>query len=219
MKHKGKLNRLAGMMLIGAAVVFKAGEAIAAKAWSDPKYSYRKNYISDLGVDKKITWQGREIDSPKAGVLNRAVILSGMLLAGSVALLVCTGHEPKGSGVKKAAVLGLAGVQVLGCAAVGLVDETEGIIHGIGAAGAIGGGNLATAAVSRWVLQKHWGKSGRRLARLGLLGACVRPTPTVIQVLGWEEKIGIGTLQRIAVYSITAWELIVGLKLLVGQKS
>ncbi|MFD8813133.1 DUF998 domain-containing protein [Streptomyces sp. NPDC059627] len=76
------------VVLVVNALQWVIAEGVAAAAWSDPPYSYARNYISDLGVPECGTkFQGREICSPAHTLMDTSFAVQGILFATAVVLL------------------------------------------------------------------------------------------------------------------------------------
>jgi hypothetical membrane protein len=84
-----KTRLLAGsIILIANAVQWVIAEAMTASQWSDPGYSYARNYISDLGVPGCGTeFQGRILCSPWHPLMNTSFMLEGILFAAGALLI------------------------------------------------------------------------------------------------------------------------------------
>jgi len=181
-------------------VVFFIGQAVAQAASTVP-YSLWSNYISDLGNTGcgpfALGTYHTVVCTPLSGVMNAAFVVSGLLtLAGAV------GTRPAWPRRRLTAVglvlLGLAGAgQVL----VGFRPENVDIsLHGVGALFGIGGGNLGVLLVGLGV----W-----RADRLtGVLSVVVGVVGVVAFVLLGSAPalgLGIGFVERVAVYPLVAW--------------
>ncbi|UDM20410.1 DUF998 domain-containing protein [Clavibacter michiganensis] len=202
----------AGIAWIAAAVVYVGTEAIAASAF--PGYSYSANYISDLGVPDVAVFQGRAIDSPLSAVMNAGFILQGVLYL--VASVIATRALRAGP---RRAFLALAAVHAVGITVVGLIHGSAssaasgiGWMHVVGAGMAIIAGNAASITAGLG--------SGRvgaaRVFRVAsvALGAVGLIALALLQWLGGSDIDGIW--ERGSVYTVTAWELMAGIAVLVA---
>jgi hypothetical membrane protein len=201
------VRRRAGASLLAAGCVYLAGEAVAARAWTAPAYSYGRNWISDLGVPTAGLFHGRMVDSPLHGVMNAAFLADGLLfLLGAVLLARAAPGRPF-------LFLALAAAHAAGMLLVGLVPETIpaplGSLHLLGALLAIGGGNAAIMLAPR-LAGPRW--AGLLLGLLGLAALLTLGFPAALAAIGG------GLVERLSVYPITAWELIAGLSLLLGAR-
>ena len=199
-----------------AGIQYAVLEYVAAAAWHNPPYSYAVNFISDLGnpVPGDV-FDGRVIDSPLHLVMDTAFIAQGVLfIAASVLLL---------GGVKAGrlgrVLLGLAIAHGVGVILVGLFHESSAalhngviVVHSIGAAAAIIAGNLIPIVIG---------------ARGGQWGAprWLRTASTTLGIIGLAAFVLLqadrplydsdgGVPERIAVYTILAFEVMLGLILL-----
>ena len=189
---------LAASCWIATAVVYLVAETIAAAAYSG--YSYAENYISDLGVPA---------ESPASRVMNAGFVLHGALLA--TAALLTARYLPQHRGIVAIAVVTGAGNVLVGLVHSGQPDRAVGALHGVGAVLAIVGGNL-TAIVAGLSLRRVGRRSvGVACLVLGLTGLLA----AVALVLGSRiDLLADGTWERLAVYAITAFELLLGAALL-----
>jgi hypothetical membrane protein len=178
-------TRIAGILFLIAGLSYLATETIAASAF--PGYNYATNYISDLGVSACPTvYNGREICSPLWFVMSAGFIVQGALFIAAAVLARLN-----------RVVLAFAVLYGVGSIMVGLFNETLGTIHVVGATLAIVCGNLAAIATRRIPLVV--------IGVIGLIGAILLETTDVAPD---------GVLERIAVYAITATQLLLGILLL-----
>jgi hypothetical protein len=68
-------RRLAATALLGGLVTYLVTDGISAAAWENPRYSYVRCWISDLGSSTVGIFQGRLIDSPLHDVVNAGFIV------------------------------------------------------------------------------------------------------------------------------------------------
>jgi hypothetical membrane protein len=204
----------AGIAWIAAAVVYVSTEAVAASAF--PGYSYSANYISDLGVPEVAEFQGRSIDSPLAAVMNAGFVLQGVLYL--VAAAIATRALRTGP---RRAFLALAALHAVGIIVVGLIhgsaaSDASGIggMHVVGAGLAIISGNVASIVAGlgsrRLGAPRAFRVASVALGVVGLLALAL------LQSLGGSTIDGIW--ERGSVYTVTAWELTVGVTLLVAAR-
>lgn len=200
------------VLWITAAAVYFVAEAISASAF--PGYSYATNYISDLGVPDVGSLQGRELDSPLHVVMNAAFIIHGVLFA-TAALLTVRGSawRPR----TRRWFVSLALVHAIGIILVGVfhgsqanVENGLALFHVAGAAMAIVAGNVAAIVAGSTVLREssRWlGSASVTLGIVGLVGVVmllVDSNSTAINLLPD------GVWERVAVYAIFVWEILVG---------
>lgn len=220
---------LAAVLWISAASVYLLAEAVTASAF--PGYSYASNYISDLGIPDVGSYQGRAIDSPLHPVMNTAFVASGVLFLAAAASAARAGALPS-----RRALLVLSVIYAVGISLVGLVhgsqasaDDGTGVLHVFGAALAIVGGNvlaIVVGAASRRAAQRV--RAGRLRRRGGALASVYPALSVGLGVLGLVGLLGLeidsgstsidllpeGIWERIAVYTVTAWQLLTGILLL-----
>ena len=201
-----------GALLMLAALQYLVLEAVTAAGWQHPAYNYAKNFISDLGnpVPGDV-FDGRVIDSPLHLVMDTAFIAQGTLfIAAAVLLYRVAGRRLRG------ALLALAILHGTGVIMVGLFHESSAalhngviIAHSIGAALAIVAGNAIAITA---------GTAGRRLG----LPAWYRILSVTLGIAGLAAFVLLqadhplyvaagGVPERIAVYTILAWEAATGL--------
>ncbi|MEG9224758.1 DUF998 domain-containing protein [Aeromicrobium sp. Sec7.5] len=211
-----RAGRAAAACWIAAGVVYVVSEAVAAAAF--PGYSYATNYISDLGIPQVETSGGRAIDSPLHLVMNTGFVLSGVFFVAAALLAV-----PVLGSAHRRTFLALAVTHGIGIVLVGVVNSGQanvdngiGALHGIGAAMAIVGGNLtvivAGLAARRSADLRRLGAAFMALGVVGLLGTIalvLDSGSTAVDVLPD------GVWERLAVYTVTAFELLVGTTTLV----
>ena len=196
---------LGALAFILAGVVYVLSEAIAAAAWTSPRYSYLYNYISDLGVPVPQTYDGRVVNSPLAWVMNTGFILEGVLFVMGAVLLA-----DLFVGLRRHLFVAFALAHGAGIVLVGLVHETAdaGQLHFGGALASIIFGNLTALLV---------GVSWRRLGLRGWFGMlCI-----VLPLLGLASELVLvlgvfgvqldGLWERGGVYSITLFEIGLGI--------
>ncbi|WP_445444555.1 DUF998 domain-containing protein [Clavibacter sp. km3a] len=204
----------AGIAWIAAAVVYVGTEAIAASAF--PGYSYSANYISDLGVPDVAEFQGRTIDSPLHAVMNAGFILQGVLYL--VAAAIATRALRAGP---RRAFLALAALHAVGIIVVGLIhgsaaSDASGIgwLHVVGAGLAIISGNVASIVAGAGA--RHLGAPRAFRVASVALGVVGLAALVALQSLGGSDVDGIW--ERGSVYTVTAWELLAGIAVLVAAR-
>jgi hypothetical membrane protein len=204
----------AGIAWIAAAVVYVGTEAIAASAF--PGYSYSTNYISDLGVPDVAEFQGRAIDSPLHAVMNAGFVLQGVLyLAAAVIATRALRAGPR------RAFLALAVVHAVGITVVGLIHGSAssaasgiGWMHVVGAGMAIIAGNGASI-----VAGVGSGRVGA--ARAFRVASVALGVVGLVSLVVLESLVGSdvdGIWERGSVYTVTAWELMAGVAVLVAAR-
>jgi hypothetical membrane protein len=206
--------------LLVAGAQYLIAEAITAAAWKTPTYGYAYNFISDLGSPSCNTIMfGRELCSPAHAVMNTGFTLQAVLFivaAGLLFRLVTTGW--------RYVLLALALVHGVGLILVGIYSETpEAMIngdinvHGFGALGTIVAGNviaIVASFVSTGIRLPRWFRVAGVV--LGIVGLAAFVT---LQAMGGGTAPNGGIPERIAVYTIIAWEMLLGVLLLANLRT
>ncbi len=200
---------LAAGLWFAAGVLYLATEAAAAFAFS-PAYSYRFDYISDLGVPVCGTvYQGVAICSPWHALMNGDFVVQGLLFLAAAVAVSRAIRTPA-----RAAFLACAALNCVGNGLVGLFPETDpaqvaGVvrIHVLGAFLAIVFGN-ATALLSAWTLREL--RLGRLHRTLSIALPIVAALALALLAGGPAATgaLGHGVFERISVYTITFWQLL-----------
>jgi hypothetical membrane protein len=183
-----------------AAVAYLLLEALSAAVF-EPDYSYLRSYISDLGVS-----------GPRASLMHMAFYLQGILFLLGALLIV---PVPRARSARL--FLGLVAANAVGNLVVGTVHS--GTTHVVGAALAIAGGNLAIlvgSAVVGAVVGLPWyrGVSGV----IGALGLLCLAVLTLSSLAMTARVSAAGVWERGSVYSITMWQLLTAVGLLIGSR-
>ena len=206
----------AAILLIAAALEYWAIEAITALAWKTPMYNYAFNFISDLGVPSCSTFQGRVICSPLHNLMNTGFIAQGVLFFIASLLLLRLF-----SGPSRYVYLVLALIYSIGFILVGTFHgstaATENgtiVYHYLGAFMSILGGNIIAIGTGfqwRHLETPRW--FGRMSIVLGIIGivSAVILFPTI-------GSIPSGIPERISVYTILLWQILLGIVLLVDLR-
>ncbi len=206
----------AAILFIVAGVQYLVVEAIAASAWQTPAYSYASNFISDLGAPDCSTFQGRGVCSPLHTVMNAGFIVQGVLFVVASILLMRLV-----SGRARNVYLVIALIYGVGMVLVGYfhgsTEATENgtvVYHYIGASMAILGGNVAAIVAGfqwrRLEMPRWFGIVSIVIGCIGLASAVVLGTTFGVLPSGIPE--------RASVYTITAWQTLTGIVLLVGLR-
>ncbi|CAM3514202.1 MULTISPECIES: DUF998 domain-containing protein [Saccharibacillus] len=223
-------DRLHGRMAAGgiafmlAALIYVGTEAISAAAWHNPPYDYAYNYISDLGVARSLTVDGREILSPLAAVMNFGFQAHGLLFVLGYVLALPLLRGKWGRLACAAAV-----VHGIGNFMVGYFpgESYDGVSpHVVGAGLAIVGGNLALILAGLSLRRRSAAEidgrgraaSGRLLRfgpRLSVLGIGLGSLGLAALALMVTRVLGHpAVFERLSVYTMTAWDLSFGFCLL-----
>ncbi|YAL81886.1 DUF998 domain-containing protein [Dermacoccaceae bacterium W4C1] len=209
---------LIGGVLLLLTMQYLIAEQVTAAAWSNPAYSFGRNYISDLGVPECVKASDRGVCSPDHALMNGAFVTQGLIVLAAAAVL--TGLLGRGW---RQAVRALALVYGVGMIIVGSFpgsyaenltgDATRTTLHSIGALLAILGGNLLILAVGAGV--RH---TSPRLGVLSLvlgvvgIGAGFASRTTTL-------GLGVGGIERLAVYPFILWFIVAGALLVRTSRS
>jgi hypothetical membrane protein len=196
---------IAAALLLGPAAYLGA-EAVAAAAWSDPDYSYARNWISDLGSTTVGTFQGRQIDSPLHAVMNAGFVVHGALFA--LGLLLVSRDLPSRP---RRAVVDVTLATTAGYVLLAVFPSTPEAagngtlaLHFLGAVLAIIGGNALAV-----MLGLHWrkGPTHRRLGLVGILLGALGLVAVVVLVATMGTGAPAGLIERVSVYTVVAWQI------------
>ena len=193
--------RAAGWAWLLAGVAYIICETVTAQRC--PGYDYARDYISALGVPSV---------SPSAGLMNAgAFVVHGILFATAGVLLVRSiGHR---SGLRTA-FAALAVTNGVGNVLVGAFHAGTSPLHGFGALLAIVGGNTAmilAGSLFRDVAAPRWFCAGSRVG--GVIG--IASFLALLAIAGRDTGVE-GAVERGSVYTIIAWDVVVGLVLLLA---
>ncbi|MBM6590275.1 DUF998 domain-containing protein [Brevibacterium sp. RIT 803] len=214
----------AAICWILAGVVYLLVEALAASAF--PSYSYAMNYISDLGVPDVEILGNRAIDSPLHVFMNIAFLVHGFLFATAAINTARGSRFPLRLPIIALAIAHALGMVLIAVVNGGAHNNSLGLggIHLLGAFLAFVGGHLTAICfgLSLLLRRDHLMRGGRLIGvvsvAIGLVGVLgivmlqvdVRVLPGTI--------LADGTWERIGMYAIVVWEMIVGFVLLRDQK-
>ena len=197
-----------GASLFGiAALWYLVCEAVAAIGF--PAYSYATNWVSDLGVPEPSVFQGREINSRLANVMNTGFVGEGALVAIGALLIFWESARAR----RRAAFLALGLMHGVGIALVGMVHGSQAnqeagltVFHFGGASFAIIGGNVLLIVAGSTTLRDRLSFWMRRVCIvLGILGLVSLALLVITAVGGWEFA---PVWERGSVYTIMAGNLL-----------
>jgi hypothetical membrane protein len=214
------LTRIGAIALIAGPVLFLICEAIAARAWRDPVYSYTRNWISDLGVPDPGTFQGRVIDSPLAVVMNTGFVIGGLALL--LGIIAVTRRLPRRRPRTAALVLGIVaavGYLLVGLTHTSIAAAADGtiVLHFVGAFLAILGGNtLALVLGVHWWRRPATRSLGHAAAVLGTLGLLAALT---LVLTATSTSAPNGLIERVSVYTLLLFEIRTGLHLAASRRT
>lgn len=219
MTRSNRNTILGSISLILAGVVYFVTEAITAAAWTNPRYSYASNYVSDLGVTgPRETFLGHNILSPLAGVMNSGFIVNGLLTLAGVVLIVRFGSRPRAKALWIVAILFAVGIALVGSFHGSRLSEEAGTLalHFGGAPIAIVGGNviaiLAGLSFRDLELDPWFRPTMITLGIVGILGLAAE-----ILIIGGAPAFPAGIFERVAVYAILASQLVWGVTMLTNR--
>jgi hypothetical membrane protein len=200
---------LLGPVIWWLSISYFVAQVYVSRVWK-PHYSFINNSISDLGITNCTP----QMCSPRHATMNASFIVLGLVMA-TGSLLICQEFREKAPADRLAAYIGFTGVAVggVGALVVGLVPEnTIGALHFIGAALAIGVGNVGIGVLG-------W--------RLEVLPAWLRwymvATSGIAFVAGvlfaFHADLGIGggLMERIGAYPEVVWLSIFGVYISVSH--
>lgn len=197
MTNTEKSAAVGGFLWIVAAVQYFVAQFVVAAQWHPP-YSWRDNYISDLGNTACGPFMSNHVCSPLAGLMNASFVVAGLLTIAGVGLQRLT-WPATGLASVGALLWILAGA---GKALVGAAPENENFsLHAIGAL------NLPVGAVAALLLSlatRHTGLAvfGVAVAGCGLLGLAL--------AIFAPALLGVGGADRLAGYPADIWLFVVG---------
>ena len=212
---------LGALCWLVAGPLFLAANVMASLGWRDPRFSWATNNISDLGNVHCGVWdttRPRYVCSPWHGPMNAAVILTGILLAAGILLGWRTVPRAARSVTGSAggsAVAARAAMVLLLLAATGYglagafpadVDENQ---HFLGALLVLVVGNVG-------LLVAAFATRGRARAWT-LVAAGVAIAGAVLFFDQQSLGIGLGAMERLAVFPLPVWACCTGTGLLTAH--
>jgi hypothetical membrane protein len=167
-----------------------------------PRYSVTRNTISDLGNTACGRYGGSYVCSPRHGVMNVSFMALGCAMAAG-SWLVSRQFSTRPLGSRMPASIGLSCLALagLGTFLVGLFPEnTDRVMHLVGAGLGIGVGNVGILVLGLFLLQLP---PGLRVTMV-LLGA-VSIVALLLFASHGDLGLGPGGMERIAAYPQTLW--------------
>jgi hypothetical membrane protein len=200
-------RRWGGALWIGC-LQFFAAEAIAAAGFAG-SYSYRRNYISDLGAVSC-----GETCSPLHALMNASFVLQGVLIfVGAVVVWPLLAR-----GALSQLALGLVAASGLGVALVGLAPEDFAPgWHYLGAAENLLFCNAGAALLGVALLRE--GSAPRVVGLFSLVFGLIGLTGLVGLAAGHDFGRGLGGVERLAAHPFPVWIAGMGAWLLSGGKN
>ncbi|MGW5015843.1 DUF998 domain-containing protein [Micromonospora chalcea] len=202
-------NRLAGACWLLAAVSFLTANVLVGLAWDQPRFSWAEHNISDLGNVTCGVWdtsRPRPVCSPWHAGMNAVFVAAGLLLAVGALLARRALRPGRAATVTVASAVAAGSGYVLAGLYPADVDEN---LHVLGAllVFALGNAALLAAALGRSPLLRELRTASAFLGLLGLAG-------TVLFLARVDAGIGVGGMERVAVFPLFAWVTTAGLRLL-----
>lgn len=203
---------IAGLWILGTLQFFTL-HLIVQSAWPQP-YSWWLNYISDLGAVHCGPILAHVVCSPLHSAMNVAFVLQGICLFAGARLTPQAWKETSGE-------LWPVMIMITGASdvVVGLVPEDVNLIlHSIGALPIFILGNIALVTAGRSHSTRgapFVRRSALVLGVSGLIGFAL----TVVAMAWPTGPIGVGGAERLTVFPLQLWALIIGTHLLTGSAS
>lgn len=197
-------RHVVGGVLLVATVQVLVVEQVVADAWEVVPYSRARHYVSDLGLAGCAELTGRTVCSPRHALMNASFVLHALLVGAATVLLRDLVPRRARPWVVAAALAHAVGVAWVGLVPGSLAEPVGGlpryVVHNVGSAAAVVGGNLAALVAGASLLRRHRGWAVASLV-LGGAGALA----TVLDVVGVEVGPGPGAGQRATMYPIVVW--------------
>lgn len=212
-------QKIGALCFVIGGLQFLLAEKISALAWMQPVYSYASNYISDLGIPLcGLQSDGRFFCSPLYWVMNSGFIIEAVLF-----FLACLLLRNYFSGWAKILFLGFGFLHAIGGITIGIFPSFPEpalwgtfSVHRFGAALTIIGGNLCILTTGVAALHKNNTQTFIGLfAGLSIVLGCIGILNVLILTL---DVVPVGLIERGSVYTITLWQIITGLGILLFCK-
>ncbi|WP_431804350.1 DUF998 domain-containing protein [Microbacterium sp. bgisy203] len=189
-------------------------EAVTAAAWPAPGYSYRDNYVSDLGVPPAAVCGetgDRFVCSPAYGVMN-----TGFFVVGAATLVGLLALGTLFTGARRVVTMAFALLQGVGVAMVGFApgsfaedltnDQVQMVVHSLGALFGILGTAVHAIVFGVWELSRR-SAARRGFGIASLVLGLAAPVGLVLQGASGVVNLGLGRggFERIGVYSAILW--------------
>ena len=208
-RHRGMVGqgftRLGAWALILGVVQFFAFHLIVQSAWPEP-YSWADNNISDLGAVGCGPWDGRYVCSPLHAWMNASFVAQGALLAAGLVLA-----RPLRGRLLTKTSLAFVSLAALGFVLAGLApaDANEGL-HVLGAFAVLFCGNIGLIFAedpARAQEERAIRVFPRTLGTVGLVATAL--------FMGEVWLVfGMGGMERLAVFPLQLWALLMGISIL-----
>lgn len=208
-------NRLAGACWLLAAVSFLAANVLVGLAWDQPRFSWAEHNISDLGNVTCGVWdtsRPRPVCSPWHPAMNAVFVAVGLLLALGALLAHRALRPGRAAAVAVASIVAAGSGYVLAGLYPADVDENRHVLGALLVFACSDAALLAAALARRSPLLRELMPVSALLGLLGLAG-------TVLFLARVDVGIGVGGMERVAVFPLFAWVTTVGLRLLGFRRS
>lgn len=194
----GSQRRAAGVLLLAGPALFLLIEFITAAAWTDPPYSYTRNFLSNLGVRGPSTLFGQYMYSPLYWLMNIGFMVYGTLILAGVVLLRGLWGWRRWAAIVPAVML-TGGSVLLGLypGSGESLDDGTGDFHSNGAFTAFFGANMLVIVLG--LMRQRIGLTramGRALVIVGVFGLLSAVFYFVTLVAGGEAIGIIGLIER-----------------------
>lgn len=204
----------AGVVLLFG-LVYIVFEFVSAMAWVDPSYDWAKNFISDLGFSDCAEVEGARICSPLHPLMNAGFMVQGTVFTIGALLVVRIMLEHRWERIAVAVLLVASGV---GTFFVGIFHQSLALyesglngLHILAATLAIGPGNAGILLLGLCAIRHaEWRGYAIAVSLLGIAGL----VSSVLLVTETDFGLGIGLIERLAVYPLNAWTIGSGVGLL-----
>lgn len=210
-----RCHRLGAAAWLLAAPLFLAANLLTALAWRHPPFSWAAHNISDLGNVTCGEWdttRPRQVCSPWHAAMNAGMIATGLLLALGILLgWSALGRGPAATAAKALTLAGASGY-VLAGAYPADVDEN---LHFLAALLIFVLGNLGMLVAALARRSPLLGAVRAVSLALGLTGA----TGVVLFLAQVDVGIGIGGMERVAVFPLLVWTSVVAVRGLDGRRA
>ena len=199
--------RVGALLLVLGTVQFFVAHVVVAGAWPS-SYSWAENYISDLGAVACGT-----VCSPLHAVMNSAFVLQGLLLISGTVLTAAAWPPSAGRRVWQGLVIASGASWIV----VGLAPED--VARSVHAAGALPGfvvSNVALLVAGMSTSTRVHRVCQRAAVVLGVVGV-VGFALLAVATRRPDTLVGTGAAERLVVFPLQIWALVVGVALLVAN--
>lgn len=212
---RGARRHVVGGVLLVLVVQVLVVEEVVAGAWEVVPYSRAHHYVSDLGLAGCAELTGRTVCSPLHALMNAGFVVHAALVAAATPLLRDLLPGRARAWVVAAVLVHAVGVLCVGLVPGSLAEPVGGVpryvVHDVGSALAVVGGNAGALVAGAALLRRHrpWAVASLALGAVGALA-------TVLDVVGVDAGLGVGGNQRATMYPAVGWLVLTGAAVLVG---